>query len=80
MIINETYFKMSDGVRLYTRIVLPEENKKYPIVFIRTPYEEERNGIAYPRENYENDLFFTFARMMEYQTAGTSTRKVAVSP
>ncbi len=57
MIIKETYYNMSDGVRLYTRIVLPEENKKFPIVFIRTPYEEERNGISYPLENYENDLF-----------------------
>ena len=57
MIINETYFTMSDGVRLYTRIILPEENKKFPIVFIRNPYEKSRNSEAYPIENYENNLF-----------------------
>ncbi len=57
MIIKEEYFVMTDGVRLYTRIVLPEDGKKFPIVFIRTPYEEKRGGIPYPAEQYENDLF-----------------------
>ena len=57
MYIKETYFTMSDGVRLYTRIVLPAENKKLPIVFIRTPYEETRNGEPYPAENYLDNLF-----------------------
>ncbi len=57
MIIKEEYFKMRDGIRLYTRIVLPEENKKFPIVFMRTPYEEKRGGVPYPAEKYENDLF-----------------------
>lgn len=57
MIINEQYFTMSDEIKLYTRIVLPEENKKFPIVFIRTPYEEKRDGDPYPLEKYEDDLF-----------------------
>lgn len=57
MIIKEEFFTMSDGVKLYTRIVLPEENKKFPIVFIRTPYEAARGGEPYPIENYKNDLF-----------------------
>ncbi len=57
MIIKEEYFTMTDGVRLYTRIVLPEEGKKFPVVFIRTPYEEKRGGIPYPSEKYDNDLF-----------------------
>ena len=57
MILKETYFTMSDGIRLYTRMVLPEENGKFPVVFIRTPYEEKRNGRPYPVENYQNDLF-----------------------
>ena len=51
MHIKETFFAMSDGVRLYTAIVLPAENKKFPIVFIRTPYEETRNGEPYPVKN-----------------------------
>ncbi len=57
MILEEKHFTMSDGIRLYTRMVLPKENKKFPIVFIRTPYEKARNGEPYPIENYENDLF-----------------------
>ncbi len=57
MIINEEYFTMSDGVRLYTRIVLPEVDKKFPIVFIRTPYEEKRDGEPYPIEKYKNNPF-----------------------
>lgn len=55
--LKETYFTMSDGVRLYTRIALPEEKGKYPIVFVRTPYEPKRGGEPYPFENYRDDLF-----------------------
>lgn len=57
MILKEEYFTMSDGIRLYTRIAVPEDGKKFPIVFIRTPYEEKRNGEPYPIENYKDDLF-----------------------
>lgn len=57
MLIREEFFTMSDGVRLYTRMVLPEDNKKFPIVFIRTPYEEKRNGVPCPAEEYQDDLF-----------------------
>lgn len=57
MVIKETFFTMTDGVRLYTRIVLPEEGKKLPIVLFRTPYEERRNGEPYPAERYEGSLF-----------------------
>ncbi len=57
MILKEEYFPMSDGIRLYTRIVLPEENKKFPVVFIRTPYEKKQNNEPYPIEKYEDDLF-----------------------
>ena len=58
MKIKETYFTMSDGVRLYTRIILPEENKKFPIVFIRTPYDQVRNGEPYPEDEYKDEQFF----------------------
>ena len=57
MVIKEDFYVMSDGVRLYTRAVLPETDKKFPIVFIRTPYEPARNGIPCPVENYSNDSF-----------------------
>ena len=33
---------MSDGARLFTRIILPSDGgKTYPTVFIRTPYDKE---------------------------------------
>ncbi|MBE7045083.1 MAG: CocE/NonD family hydrolase [Ruminococcaceae bacterium] len=57
MIIREEFFTMSDGIRLYTRMVLPEEGKKFPIVFMRQPYEEKRGGEPYPIEAYQDDLF-----------------------
>ncbi len=47
MVIKEDFYVMSDGVILYTRAVLPESEKKFPIVFIRTPYEPDRNGVSY---------------------------------
>lgn len=55
--IKEEYFTMSDGIRLYTRIVLPNGNDKFPIVFIRTPYEEKRDGEPYPIEKYVDNPF-----------------------
>lgn len=57
MVLKEEFFTMSDGIRLYTRIVLPEEDKKLPVVFIRTPYEATHNGIPHPIDEYKNDLF-----------------------
>ena len=57
MIITETFFTMRDQVRLYTRIALPEEGGKYPVVFIRTPYEPARHGEPYPLEQVQDDLF-----------------------
>ncbi|MBO7310438.1 MAG: CocE/NonD family hydrolase, partial [Clostridia bacterium] len=44
-------------VRLYTRCVLPYENGKFPIVFIRTPYEPALNGAPCDAQKYENDQF-----------------------
>lgn len=57
MIIREEYFTMTDGVRLYTRIVLPDGDNKFPIIFMRNPYEEKRGGEPFPAENYKDDLF-----------------------
>lgn len=56
MKIQETYFTMRDGIKLYTRIVLPEENQNYPVVFIRTPYEEKPDG-PWPVEQYADNPF-----------------------
>lgn len=57
MIIKENFFAMSDGVRLYTRIVLPKDNEKFPVVFIRTPYEQKFENNPYSEEYYKDDLF-----------------------
>ena len=57
VVVREEYFTMSDGVRLYTRIVAPKGEDKYPIIFLRTPYEDSHNGnahniAAYDRHEY----------------------------
>lgn len=57
MILKEDYFTMSDGVRLYTRMVLPSDNEKFPIVFIRSPYQNKLNGVPYPIDAYKDNLF-----------------------
>ncbi len=38
------FFTMPDGIKLYTRITLPENADKCPIVFIRTPYEKAEDN------------------------------------
>lgn len=67
MIIQEEFFTMRDGVRLYTRIILPCEDKKFPIVFIRNPYGVAHNGEPCPPEKYENDLFLKNGYAIVYQ-------------
>lgn len=36
--LTEVLFSMSDGIGLYTRLLVPKGGSKCPIVFIRTPY------------------------------------------
>ncbi len=55
--ITEDYFTMPDGVKLYTRIVTPKGKEKFPIVFVRTPYENAHNNIAHNIAEYENNPF-----------------------
>lgn len=47
-VVRESFVAMSDGIRLYTRIVTPAEQGTFPIVFIRTPYEKAGNRESYP--------------------------------
>lgn len=42
--VREVLLPMSDGTRLYTRISMPATGDKFPIVFIRTPYERSHEG------------------------------------
>lgn len=55
--ITETYIAMPDGVRLYTRIVIPKGTDSLPIVFIRTPYEKSHGGLPHSPEEYAKDLY-----------------------
>ena len=57
VVCTERYFVMSDGVGLYTRIVAPKGKEKYPIVFIRTPYEKAHNGETHDLSGYAEDLY-----------------------
>ena len=55
--VTEQYFTMPDGVKLYTRIVVPKGKDKYPIIFKRSPYEPAHNGVAHDISQYDNDRF-----------------------
>ena len=55
--VSEQLFGMSDGVRLYTRIVTPNGDGKFPIVFIRTPYEKAHGGVAHDIAEYDSNPF-----------------------
>lgn len=46
-VITEQLIPMRDGTQLYTRTFVPKGEGKYPIVFIRTPYDAAGNGIPY---------------------------------
>lgn len=48
---------MQDGIRLYTRILLPSKQGQFPLVFIRTPYEAAREGQPYSPEGDRNNAF-----------------------
>ena len=53
----EELVTMKDGVGLYTRYVCPKKEERYPIVFIRTPYEKSHKGVAHDLLEYESDVF-----------------------
>ena len=55
--VTEQFFVMPDGVNLYTRIVAPNSPGKFPIVFIRTPYETAHNGAVHNISEYDNNRF-----------------------
>ena len=56
VIIREYMLPMSDGARLYTRVVLPGEGR-FPTVFMRTPYDPETGVTGEMIRRYENDGF-----------------------
>jgi len=65
--VTERYFTMPDGVNLYTRIAVPKKPGKYPVVFIRTPYEASHNGIAHNISEYNHNQFINNGYAIVYQ-------------
>lgn len=55
--ITEQLLSMSDGIRLYTKCIVPRGAEKYPTVFIRTPYDTVRNGVPAPIEKEAETSF-----------------------
>lgn len=72
MRLKEMYFTMSDGVRLYTRIIIPGDSGKFPIVFMRTPYDHPSNGVPCDLSQYADNLFVKNGYALIWQhTRGT---------
>jgi len=65
--LKELYFTMPDGVNLYTRIAIPKGGDKFPIIFIRTPYEHSHNGIAHDISLYVNDKYINHGYAVVFQ-------------
>lgn len=55
--VTETLVPMHDGVRLYTRIMVPQNAGKCPVVFIRTPYEKSLDGKPFDISHHEYDIY-----------------------
>jgi len=64
----ETYIKTRDGVALYTAIYAPKnEQKKYPVLFTRTPYGCAPYGAEMPDELMYNDLLVSAGYIFIFQ-------------
>ena len=56
--VTEEYLPMPDGVKLYTRIMEPDDGKEqHPIVFVRTPYRDTCTGMDTDDRRYRIDTF-----------------------
>lgn len=63
----EDMWAMQDGIRLYTRLIMPKGKEKCPIVYIRSPYEEPKHGEPDLAENYDNDVYVKNGYAVVYQ-------------
>ena len=57
--VTELMLTMRDGVRLYSRCLVPKSEGRYPTVFIRTPYEDDV-GTFTDSELEKNEFFLLF--------------------
>ena len=53
--LREEMVPMRDGVKLYTRTLLPKGGGKYPVVFVRTPYAKVDGVFACTPEKVKSD-------------------------
>ena len=65
--VTETYWKMDDGIMLYTRIAVPQGVEKCPIVFQRTPYEKSHIGKEHDIETYAENQFILHGYAVVFQ-------------
>ena len=66
--VTDRMLPMSDGVRLFTRIVLPGDGKgKYPTVFHRSPYKPETEITEETYEQYERSPFLARGYAVVFQ-------------
>ena len=67
MYLSEQFLKMSDGILLYTKIVLPRKEGKFPIVFMRSPYEDKTELGSSSVDDYKDNLFVKNGYALVYQ-------------
>lgn len=65
--LTETYFTMPDGVRLYTRMVVPKGVSTCPIVLYRDPYEPPHHGKPHDVAAYESNPFIAHGYAVIHQ-------------
>ena len=53
--LREEMVPMRDGVRLYTRTLLPKDGGKVPVVFVRTPYAKTDGVFSHVAEKVKGD-------------------------
>lgn len=65
--VREEYFVMSDNIGLYTRTEVPKGKDKYPIVFVRSPYDNNHSGIPYDIEKCDTNIFLQHGYAVVHQ-------------
>ena len=65
--VREERVVMPDGVKLYTRSVVPRGVDKCPIIFIRSPYAKVLSDVPMNLEDYNNDPFIKAVYAIVFQ-------------
>ncbi len=65
--VREELIVMPDGVKLYTRSVVPAGVDKCPIIFMRSPYAKALSEVPLNLEDYNNDRFIKAGYAIVFQ-------------